>query len=130
MNNKYVADTMAIILYLEKRKLPQPVKEIFSSFEKGNNELIIPAITAAEIGYLSERKRIDTNLSELTALISRYKNVSLSPLVLEIISIAFHIQNIPELHDRLITATAKFHQAALITNDPVISDSKVVETIW
>jgi len=43
---------------------------------------------------------------------------------------AFEINDIPELHDRIIAGTALKTGVRLITNDPVISSSKFVEVIW
>ncbi len=43
---------------------------------------------------------------------------------------AFKISSIPELHDRLITATDSKLGIPLLTNDPVIIASKFVKTIW
>ena len=54
--NKYVADTMAFILRLERRKMPQKVKEIFNQAENGRNQILVPAIVFAELGYLAEKK--------------------------------------------------------------------------
>ena len=51
MNNSYVTDTMALVLILENRKLPQTVKNIFQDAETNNGSLLIPAIALAEIGY-------------------------------------------------------------------------------
>ena len=130
MPNKYAADTMALILYLEERKLPIAVSKIFSEFEKQNCELLIPAMVIAEIGYLSERKRIDTNLKEVKQFLKKNKNARIEPMSFEIVETAFQINNIPELHDRLIAATAIFTNAALLTNDPVIHACKSVKVVW
>ena len=43
---------------------------------------------------------------------------------------AFEINDIPELHDRIIAGTALKVGAKLITNDPIIARSKFVEVIW
>jgi len=130
MQNRYAADTMALILYLEKRKLSKAVTNIFSEFENGNIELIIPSMAIAELGYLAERNRIDTNLTEVRKLLTHFKNVKIEPLKLEIVEAAFRIKTIPELHDRLIAATAVICNASLITNDPVIQASDSVKVIW
>lgn len=37
---------------------------------------------------------------------------------------------IPELHDRIIVATAMLLDAKLITKDPIIAAIKEVEVIW
>jgi predicted nucleic acid-binding protein len=130
MQNRYAADTMALILYLEKRKLSKVVANIFSEVENGNIELIIPAMAVAELAYLAERERIDTNLIEVRKLLTDIKNVKIEPLKFEIIEAAFKIKSIPELHDRLITATAAFYNSTLITNDPIIQASGSVKVIW
>jgi len=130
MQNRYAADTMALILYLEKRKLSKAVTNIFSEVENGNIELIIPSMAIAELGYLAERNRIDTNLTEVRKLLTHFKNVKIEPLKLEIVEAAFRIKTIPELHDRLIAATSVICNASLITNDPVIQASGSVKVIW
>jgi predicted nucleic acid-binding protein len=48
----------------------------------------------------------------------------------ELIEKAFEINDVPELHDRLIAGTALKAGVKLITNDPVISVSKFVKVIW
>ena len=53
----YVADTMALILWMEKRKMPSLAKDIFISASKGLTTLYIPAMVLVEIGYLSEKNR-------------------------------------------------------------------------
>jgi predicted nucleic acid-binding protein len=47
----------------------------------------------------------------------------------EILKTASEINDIPELHDRLIAATARYLDLPLITNDPVIRDSSFVEVL-
>jgi predicted nucleic acid-binding protein len=47
-----------------------------------------------------------------------------------IIATAQAITDIPELHDRLIAATAVHLRLPLITNDTKISNSAHVQTIW
>lgn len=55
MNNRYLADTMALILRLEKRKMPKRVKDKFLLAEKGENEIVVPADGFCGVG-LSFRK--------------------------------------------------------------------------
>lgn len=65
MKNSFVTDTMALILRLERRKLSQKVKAIFERVENGKAEIIIPAMVLAEVGYLAEKGRIETNLEDV-----------------------------------------------------------------
>ncbi len=60
----------------------------------------------AEIGYLSERKRIDTNLQEVKDYCKKYSSVHIEAIIEEIIHKSFEIDDIPELHDRIIAGTA------------------------
>lgn len=128
--NKFVTDTMAYVLHLEKRKMPETTKKIFQNAENGETEITVPAIVIAEIGYLSEKKRIDLNLSDVSCHLEKSTNFKEQPLNNEIIKTSYQIDDIPELHDRLIAGTAKYLNQELITNDPVIANSKHVKTIW
>jgi predicted nucleic acid-binding protein len=52
------------------------------------------------------------------------------PMDATIIKASFDIDDIPELHDRLIAGTAKAMGLDLITNDPAMEQSGHVRTIW
>ena len=49
---------------------------------------------------------------------------------LRVISEITNLAQIPEMHDRIITATAKLNRAVLITKDPDIVEAGMIETIW
>lgn len=128
--NRYVADTMALILRLEKRKMPENVKETFRKTEREQAEIDIPAIVFAELAYLSEKKRIDTTLAEAKNYLDTFPNINEKPMTLSIVKQAFEIDDIPELHDRLIAATGKEFNIPILTNDPDIQNSNYVKCIW
>ncbi len=130
MKNSFVTDTMALILRLEKRKLSQKVKAIFESAENGKAAIIIPAMVLAEVGYLAEKGRIETNLEDVKKYYSKQESISVEPITEEIIEKAFEIDDIPELHDRIISGTAIKKGLELITNNPIISSSMFVKVIW
>jgi PIN domain nuclease of toxin-antitoxin system len=128
--NQYVSDTMAIVAYLDKRRLPSLVKQIFQSADVGLCTIAIPAIVAMEVSYLFEKGRINVSLANLKQHAAQYTTYQLQPLTIEIIETTFQITDIPELHDRLIAGTAKWLNSPLITNDPLIRASTFLETIW
>ncbi|HEX8396126.1 MAG TPA: PIN domain-containing protein [Pyrinomonadaceae bacterium] len=128
--NEFVADTMAIVLHLEKRKSGTNVKQILTDAENGNAVVHVPAIVFAEILYLSEKKRIVLTLSDVENHLSKFPNFRSQELSFEIVKTAETITDIPELHDRLIAATAKHLGLKLITNDPKIQNSAFVKTVW
>lgn len=127
---EYVADTVALVIYLEKRRLGGDSQLIFDSAENSNTIIHIPAIVFAEILYLSEKGRISTNLQDVKNLLRANPNFRECPLTQEIIETTEQITDIPELHDRLISATARHLNLELITTDTKIQNSAFVKTIW
>ncbi|MCW5924397.1 MAG: PIN domain-containing protein [Saprospiraceae bacterium] len=115
---------------MEKRKMPQQIKGIFQATMAGSNEIWIPAMVLAEVGYLAERKRISATVADVSKLVSTNQNFHFQELSADIVSLAFQIPDIPELHDRLIAATAHWLKIPLLTNDPAIQNSAAVQTIW
>ncbi|ADB40662.1 type II toxin-antitoxin system VapC family toxin [Spirosoma linguale] len=128
--SQYVTDTMAIVLYLSKRKMPLAIKQLFQSADLGLTSIIIPAFVAVEISFLFAKGRIDVSLVDLQQHINKYPTYTFEPLTLSIIEASLPMTDIPELHDRLIAATARQYDLPVITNDPDITASAFVEVIW
>jgi len=128
---RYVADTIAIVRHLsQSKRIGGQAKRILRGADSGVNEIIISGITLMEIMYLSEKGRIGANLTEVVELIAGSDNYLVYPVDTEVILEAKEIKDIPELHDRVIAATARFLDVPLITSDEVMSESESVETIW
>ena len=108
--------------------MPQKAKNIFIQAEKNEIKLYVPALVIMEIGYLSEKGRIDVTLSEVTDYLAKH-NIEVHVTDVTLIKNAFEITDIPELHDRLIAASGKVHGFPVITNDPKIIASKFVATL-
>lgn len=83
-----------------------------------------------EVLYLSEAKRIDLPLDKLLSSISQALNYEVVPVDSDTVLAAVDIEDVPELHDRIIVATAKFLGVPIITGDKVIAASRHVESIW
>ena len=130
MKNSYVTDTVALVLRLEKRRMGSKAKQIFIEAESGLSLIYIPAMVLAEIGYLAERKKIDANLRLVENYCQQFESLVIEPIMKEIIFRSFEIDDIPELHDRLIVATAYVRNIPLITNDAIIAASRFVSTVW
>ena len=130
MNKAIATDTMALVLRLEQRKLPQHVRNVFSETEQGECQIVIPAMVFAEIGYLSERGRIELTLDDARMYCTQHPTITESALTQAIVAHSFTIDDIPELHDRLIAGTASYQQIPLLTNDPVITQSQHLTVIW
>ncbi|GAB3571572.1 hypothetical protein GCM10027578_30080 [Spirosoma luteolum] len=128
--SQYVTDTMTIVLYLSKRKLPLRVKQLFQSADLCLSSITIPAFVAVEISFLSAKGRIDMSLTDLQQHIDKYPSYRFEPLTMSVIEASFPITDIPELHDRLVAATGRLLSVPVITNDPDITASAFVDAVW
>jgi PIN domain nuclease of toxin-antitoxin system len=121
---------MALILFLENRKMPQTVRVLFEECMKGACDIHVSVMTLAEVGYLGEKGRIDVSLAEVQSFLMQESYFHLNNLDDNTIGVAFEIDDIPELHDRLIAGTSRSLSATIITNDPDMTRSKWVKSIW
>lgn len=127
----YLVDTVALVRHLRAaRNLGSRARSILRQADTGQHRVFISGVTLMEILYLSEKKRIPIDLESVRNLLIERDNYQVVPVGIDVVATAALIDDVPELHDRLIVATAKWLQIAILTNDPVISASKHVKTIW
>jgi predicted nucleic acid-binding protein len=127
--DSFVTDTQALVKFMMgKRVINDRSHQAFLSADKAQSTIIIPAIVLMEVLYLFEKNRIDNSLFQTEDLL-KSQNYQFEPLSLEILKTASEITDIPELHDRLIAATARYLDIPLITNDPVIRASEFVDIL-
>ncbi len=110
--------------------MPTSAKELVGQALAGEIDVLVPAMALLEIGYLSEKGRISCTLDEAIRLISEHSGFSVVEISSDIIISAFTVDDIPELHDRVIAGTARHHKATLLTSDAVIRGSKHVDVVW
>jgi len=79
---------------------------------------------------ISEKKRIKVNYEEILEKIENSSNFEIYSLDIEVLRVARNITVIPELHDRIVAATAKLLDAKLLTKDENIRKSHIVKVIW
>ena len=133
--SQYVTDTHALYWHLiESPKLSSTVQNIFQKTDIGNNQILIPSIILIELIYLEEKNRIDTSsvnkvLELLDIVNSSYDVVPLSKNTAKALQ-KVPREDIPDMPDRIITATAYQLNLPLITKDNKIQNSKVVNVIW
>ncbi|MBN1584681.1 MAG: type II toxin-antitoxin system VapC family toxin [Anaerolineae bacterium] len=129
-----VADTHALIWYLlDSPRLSAPALEWFEKCRLEGTRVGVSSISIVEIIYLVEKDRIPSATIPLLA-----ESLSEPPTLLEIVSfsetIAWAVQQVPreqvpDLPDRIIAATAQYLDVPLITRDRKIMSSGVY-TIW
>lgn len=92
--------------------------------------MYISAISLMEVLYLAEAKRISLPLEELIRKIEKSINYSVAPVDSAIVTTAQAIDDVPELHDRMLVATAVHYKVPILTPDYTIIASRFVESIW
>ena len=125
-----VADTMAVVLWLEKRRLPVQTRAIFQQASAGQVTIYIPGMVFAEILYLHERGRISASLADAIDLTTGRQGFREMPLSGKVAMAAARIDDIPELHDRLIAASGVSIGVPVVTNDPLMHASRWVTSFW
>jgi len=83
-----------------------------------------------EVLYLSEHRRIPIDLGTLENLLAQSGNYAVVPVGYEVVRAASGIDDVPELHDRLIAGTAAWLGIPILTNDPIMIASQHVQIVW
>jgi PIN domain nuclease of toxin-antitoxin system len=127
----YVTDTHSLIWFLTKdERLGVKANKIFRLCDQGKEIIVIPAIVLLECLYICERKKVDLKFREILLKIKRTFNYITYPLDEEIVLECQKLKRFPDLHNRIVVATAKLLNVTLITKDAKIKNSKLVKTIW
>ena len=130
---EYVADTMALVRFLED-DLPPKADRVFEEAEQGRNQVILPQIALAEFVYLSLKGRIRGPGPEFTLRETIQNLLSAGHLTVAAMSPAgwevFLDLSIREMHDRMIAAEAISRGAPLVSNDPAFDGIHGLRVIW
>lgn len=132
---RYVADTQSILWHLaEDRHLSRRARRVLNSAEKGQAQILVPSIVLVEAIFLMQRQRIpESRVSQLFELSedtdANFYVVPLNMAVAQAVS-DFGPAAVPDMPDRIIAATARALNLPLITVDPIIAESELVEVIW
>jgi len=126
----HVTDTHSIVWYFtDDPRLSRRALEVFEKTIK-EGTIIIPTVVLAEIMHIAGKGKITLTFDETLRKIDSYENFIVAALDLEILKVAEKIKVDLEMHDKLIAATALYHNASLITRDPLITKSGACTTIW
>jgi predicted nucleic acid-binding protein len=128
---EYLADTVAIVRHLRGHPALGPrAAEILNAADLGDHHVYLSAITLMEVLYLSEARRVDVGLSELIERVNASTNYEIVPVGADVVLAAAEVDDVPELHDRVVAGTARLLGVPILTGDEVIGKSRQVQTIW
>jgi PIN domain nuclease of toxin-antitoxin system len=124
MANLYVIDTHVLVWYFTGSKRLQPaLRQKIDETRNHNGRLLVPTIVLAEALDIAEKGRVDFDFSEMYRQIRAEPEFEIVSFNLEIFNATMGIHNIPELHDRIIVATARFYGTGILTKDRIILES-------
>lgn len=127
----YLADTVANVRHLRRHPdLGQQARLILTEADQGQHHVYISAITLMEVLYLAQARRISVGLHDLMQVIDGSQNDAIVPVDAEIVEAALPVDDVPELHDRIIVGTARHLNVPILTGDRVIIRSRHATTIW
>jgi PIN domain nuclease of toxin-antitoxin system len=134
MASKHVLDTHALIWYLESNaRLGGAAKVVL---DDAASELVLPLIALAEaVDIVSKGRPSIPSVADLWNDVITDKRIEIYPLTLDVLQMSLAAGSVPEMHDRLIVATALLlHSAggevALLTKDSDIIASALVPLVW
>lgn len=134
MTIRIVADTHTILWYLyNDSRLSLTANALLDATDKASDQIAIASITLAEIVYLVEKGRIDLLAFERVVQRLQQANATLVEIPFDR-TIADAMRQIPrtqvpELPDRIVTATAFRLGVPVISRDHKIRTS-LITTIW
>ena len=114
----------------QHRRLGKQARKILQEADAGKHTIFVSAISLMEILYLAQAKKITVDLAEVITLISNSPNYTLVPMDADVVLAAATVDDVPELHDRMLVGTAKHLQVPILTSDKIITQSSHVQTVW
>ncbi len=127
----YLVDTHALVWYLNgDAHLGSYAKEIFEKAEKGEVTLVITTISLLELLFICKKKNSILQFKEIIHKLSISINYVIYDLDLQVVMACIDLNNIDEMHDRIITATSRLMGAPIITCDRSIRESGYVKVLW
>jgi PIN domain nuclease of toxin-antitoxin system len=133
--NTYVTDTHALLWHLSKDPaLSAPAADIFHQADASVTEIIIPSIVLVEVVYLCERQRVPDDLIDRILTLpgmpgSCYHVVPLDEPVVQALR-RIPRDQVPDMPDRIIGATALYLGLPLITRDSNLASSELLTCVW
>jgi len=127
----FVTDTPALFWYRqEPRRLSPAADAVFRLAYASGARILVPAIVIAELYYLTMKIGAVQSPSDLLAGINSSREFVFLELGQADLENLERVNDVREMHDRLICAAALANGAAIITKDETLRNSADVQTIW
>lgn len=119
-----VLDTHVLIWYFTgSARLSPEARDIIDQVRQQGGRLLIPTIVLAEALNVAVKGRVVFDFHKLYQLVRAEPEFEIVEFGIEIFDETLRVSAVPEIHDRIIVATARFYGADLLTKDGVIGSS-------
>ena len=127
----FVSDTHALVWWFTNSpKLGDKAAKTFTACERGECVIVIPSIVIAEALSIFDKKRVSFDFRGLFRQVRDSENFVIMALDYPILEAMLDLKDLPELHDKIIVATAKHLELPLITKDATLRKLSNIKTIW
>ncbi|MBM3495963.1 MAG: type II toxin-antitoxin system VapC family toxin [Armatimonadetes bacterium] len=129
-----ILDAHALIWFLEGN--PRLSSAARALIEDPSSQLVLPAIALAEALHVVARGRTAIpSVSDLLSDLDADPRITVAALDKEIVALSATLTALPEMHDRIIVATALREAASadrvvLLSCDAAIAASGIVPIVW
>ena len=133
--SQFVTDTHALHWHVTNdARLSQRAYRVFQETDQGLHQILIPSIILVELVYLAEKDRLPYALvNQVFSLLETIGgSYAIAALDEKIAATLRKVDRslVPDMPDRIITATALQFNLPLISRDARIRQAGIVSTIW
>ncbi len=127
----YVADTHALAWYWSgSNRLSPLAREILDGALGSLHEIIVSPLVLAELVIIAEKQRVVFDLAAAINILKDVPGFRFVDLTTQTALRTQHLSALPDIHDRLIVATALEYGATLLTADQAITVAGIVPVAW
>ncbi len=127
MNEQYILDLFWYLV--NSPRLSERGRQVFQSAFAGEALLVLSPIVLLELYGLARKVAAPFDFATELALFER-PPFHIEPITVADLRLLDRLSAIPELHDRLIAATAFRLGAPILTQDPLIAACAEVACVW
>ncbi len=97
---------------------------------RSQHEIIVSPLVLAELVIIAEKQRVIFDLAAAIAMLKDVPGFRFVELTTETALRTQQLTTLPDIHDRLIVATALEYGATLLTADQAITVADIVPVAW
>ena len=129
---EYVVDTHALYWYLmnDNRRMSRTAMQIMDDAKHKSDILVVPSIVMAELYFLNVKTKGLLSFRQTVQKMNSCAEYHFVSFTTDETFLFDSLAAISEMHDRIIAGVALARNIPVLTKDPSIINSGLVQTIW